>query len=94
MNGDLSAASLGPCCLRPPLSAFGARTQEQVHFPQRLLMDSWGLWERIPHPSSCPWLSVTTPFLFFILQRMFQMEDNVPMDQGKKLRLREGQRLA
>ena len=31
---------------------------------------------------------------FFMPQKMFQMEGNAPIDQGKKLRLRDGKRLA
>lgn len=34
----------------------------------------------------------TTPI--FMPQRMFQMEGNAPIDQGNKLRLRDGKRLA
>lgn len=65
--------------------------------PWHLLMGSWGLWEEILHSSKCLWFSDanTTSFrVFLILHRMFQLEGNAPIEQGNKLRLREGERLA
>lgn len=101
MDGDLSrhfsraqpprASSFCILCQVPPCPP--------PRFPQHLPIGSWELWEDTLTPKvACGFLAcsqrMTTFLLFLVLQRMFQMEGNAPIGQGKKLRLGEGRSLA
>ena len=97
------AASLGPCHLWPPLSALHARAGDQ---PQHLLMGSRGdFGEETSHLGRCPWLSGKhlgndTTARFLCLRECPRWGQPPPpphchpTEQGKKLRLRHGERLA